>query len=159
MLSRATWAWTSPLIKRGHQSKLNLDDLSSLASAHKADYVQGLFQSKWPEGAVRSYNLVRKTLFRCFWPHFLFNALLALGRMILTFIGLVLIERFINYTSAAGSRDTAEGFHLVLVLFVSKTLEVLLLHQYNFHTQKLGMLIRSSLITVLYDKGLKLSCV
>ncbi|RYR13161.1 hypothetical protein Ahy_B04g070294 isoform C [Arachis hypogaea] len=50
-----------------------------------------------------------------------------------------------------------EGLVLISILLVAKSIEVLSVHQFNFHSQKLGMLIRSSIITSVYKKGLRLS--
>ncbi|KAL7259669.1 hypothetical protein ACSBR1_005538 [Camellia fascicularis] len=73
------------------------------------------------------------------------------------YVGPVLIHGFVDFTSGKGS-SPYEGYYLVFTLLIAKFVEVLTSHQFNFNSQKLGMLIPSALITSLYKKGMRMSC-
>ncbi|KAL5983764.1 ABC transporter C member 14 [Asimina triloba] len=156
VFSRAVWYWMNPLLSKGYKSPLKMDEIPSLAPEHCAERMSQLFQANWPENAEKSKHPIRTTLLRCFWPNLTFTACLSLIRLCVMYVGPVLIQRFVDFTS--GKRSSPyEGYYLVLILLVAKTIEVLCSHQYNFQSMKLGMLIRSTLITSLYKKGLRLS--
>lgn len=157
IVSKTFWLWINPLLSKGYKNPLTIDEVPTLSPEHRAEKMSILFESHWPKPSENCTHPVRTTLFRCFWKEILFTAILALIRLSVMYVGPVLIQDFVDFTS--GKRSSPfEGYYLVLVLLLAKFVEVLCSHQYNFNSQKIGMLIRSTLITSLYKKGLRLSC-
>ncbi|KAI3668267.1 hypothetical protein L6452_43344 [Arctium lappa] len=155
--SKVFWLWMNPLLTKGYTTPLKIDDIPTLSPDHRAEKMSKLFEQKWPKPHENSKHPVRTTLLRCFWKQVAFTAFLAIVRLCVMYVGPLLIQRFVDFTSGK-STDPYEGYYLILILLVAKFIEVLASHQFNFHSQKLGMLIRSTLITSLYKKGLRLSC-
>ncbi|KHG28682.1 ABC transporter C family member 4 [Gossypium arboreum] len=157
IVSKAFWLWLNPLLKKGYESPLKMDDVPTLSPEHRAEKMSKLFEVNWPKPEEKSKHPVRTTLLRCFWKELAFTAFLAIVRLCVTYVGPVLIQSFVDYT--AGKRSSPyEGYYLILILLAAKFVEVLSSHQFNFNSQKLGMLIRCTLITSLYKKGLRLTC-
>nr|GMD66758.1 ABC transporter C family member 14-like [Ipomoea batatas] len=157
LLSRTFWIWMNPLLRKGYKAPLKLDDVPTLSPEHRAERMSELFERNWPKPEENSKHPVRTTLLRCFWKEVLFTATLAIIRLCVMYVGPLLIQRFVDYTS--GKRTSPyEGYYLVGTLMAAKFIEVLTSHHFNFNSQKLGMLIRSTLITSLYKKGLRLTC-
>ncbi|CAA0377570.1 unnamed protein product [Arabidopsis thaliana] len=156
VFSKTFWLWMNPLLSKGYKSPLTLEQVPTLSPEHKAERLALLFESSWPKPSENSSHPIRTTLLRCFWKEILFTAILAIVRLGVMYVGPVLIQSFVDFTS--GKRSSPwQGYYLVLILLVAKFVEVLTTHQFNFDSQKLGMLIRSTLITALYKKGLKLT--
>ncbi|XP_061370562.1 ABC transporter C family member 14-like [Gastrolobium bilobum] len=156
LLSKTVWLWMNPLLNKGYKTPLKLEDVPSLPLEFRAEKMSELFQSNWPKPEENSKHPVGVTLFRCFWKHIAFTGFLAVIRLAVMYIGPMLIQSFVDFTSRKDSTPS-EGLVLILILLAAKSVEVLSVHQFNFHSQKLGMLIRSSIITSVYKKGLKLS--
>ncbi|XP_060178683.1 ABC transporter C family member 14-like [Lycium barbarum] len=157
LVSKAFWIWMNPLLQKGYKSPLKIDEVPSLSPHHRAEKMSELFERNWPKPEENSKHPVRTTLLRCFWKEVAFTAILAVIRVCVMYVGPTLINRFVDYT--AGKRTSPyEGYYLIGTLLVAKFVEVLTSHQFNFNSQKLGMLIRSTLVTSLYKKGLRLSC-
>ncbi|GJV23002.1 ABC transporter C family member 14-like protein [Tanacetum coccineum] len=157
ILSKTFWLWLNPLLKKGYKTPLVIEDIPTLSPEHRAEKLSLMFEKNWPKTEEKSKHPVRTTLLRCFWKDIAFTGCLAVVKLGVAYVGPLLIQRFVDFTSGIRS-SPYEGYYLVLILLVAKFLEVLTQHHFNFHSQKLGMLIRSTLITSLYKKGLRLSC-
>ncbi|KAE8681622.1 ABC transporter C family member 4 [Hibiscus syriacus] len=157
IVSKAFWIWINPLLRKGYKSPLKMEEVPSLSPEHRAEKISKLFEVNWPKPHEKLSHPVRTTLLRCFWKEVSLTAFLAIVRLCVMYVGPVLIQSFVDYT--AGKRSSPyEGYYLILILLVAKFVEVLTTHQFNFNSQKLGMLIRCTLITSLYKKGLRLTC-
>ncbi|KAK9035553.1 hypothetical protein V6N11_077591 [Hibiscus sabdariffa] len=157
IVSKAFWLWLNPLLRKGYKSPLKMEEVPTLSPEHRAEKMSKLFESKWPKPHENVSHPVRTTLLRCFWKDVALTAFLAIVRLCVMYVGPILIQSFVDYT--AGKRSSPyEGYYLILILLAAKFVEVLTTHQFNFNSQKLGMLIRCTLITSLYKKGLRLTC-
>ncbi|KAG7967290.1 hypothetical protein I3843_08G093500 [Carya illinoinensis] len=153
IMSKAFWLWMNPLLTKGYKSPLKIEEIPSLSPEHRAERLVVLFESNWPKPHEKSKHPVQTTLFRCFWKEIFFTASLAIMGLCVMFVGPILIQIFMDFTS--GKRSSPyEGYYLVFTLLLGKFVKVLTTHQFKFNSQKLGMLIRSTLITSLYKKGL-----
>ncbi|KAE9611527.1 hypothetical protein Lal_00011930 [Lupinus albus] len=157
IISKAFWIWINPLLSKGYKAPLKIDDVPYLSPQHRAERMSVIFESKWPKSDESSKHPVRTTLLRVFWREIAFTAFLAVIRLSVMFVGPILLQSFVDFTAGKGS-SPYEGYYLVLVLLCAKFVEVLATHHFNFNSQKLGMLIRCTLITSLYKKGLRLTC-
>ncbi|KAM7485084.1 hypothetical protein LguiA_001093 [Lonicera macranthoides] len=155
--SKCSWLWMNPVLGKGYKSALKMDEVPSLPPDHRAERMAELFEMNWPKSGENLKNPVITTLIKCFWKDIAFIAFLAIVRLAVMYIGPILIQSFVDFTAGKGS-NPFEGYYLVSTLLIAKIVEVLSSHHFNFQSMKLGMLIRSSIITSLYKKGLRLTC-
>ncbi|KAG5397382.1 hypothetical protein IGI04_019196 [Brassica rapa subsp. trilocularis] len=104
-LSKTFWLWMNPLLSKGYKSPLTLEQVPTL-----------LFESNWPKPSdnSRSHPVGTKEI--------LFTAILAVVRLGVMYVGPVLIQSFVDFTS--GKRSSPwQGYYLVLILLVAKFVE------------------------------------
>ena len=151
-ISKATWLWLNPLLKKGKSKALEPNDIPLLSPDDRAELVYSRFVVNLDaQGAMAS---VRTALLNTFWPQLVFTAFLAVSKLSVMYVGPILINQFLEYV-AGRELFPNEGLVLVAILFTAKVIEVLSAHQFNFLSQKLDMVVRSSLITTVYRKGLR----
>lgn len=156
LLSRLTWQWLNPLLKKGYKVRLEIDDVPALAPEDEAQILYENFMKNWKHDGP---NAVRATLIQCFKKNIIRTGALALCRVSVMYVGPALITTFVTFKTVkqSGHQHPLLGYLLVFILLVSKMIDVLCSHHFNFQCQNLGMMIRSTLITVVYRKGLRLS--
>ncbi|XP_015081243.1 ABC transporter C family member 14-like, partial [Solanum pennellii] len=157
LFSKAVWNWMNPILSKGFKSPLKLDEVPSLPPNFRAEKMEEFFEKNWPKSGENVKYPVLTTLIRCFWKDLVIISLLAIVQLVVMYVGPVLIQSFIKFTSGDRS-NPYEGYYLVLILLISKVLEVLSSHHFSFLSELLGMKIRSSIITTVYKKGLRLTC-
>ncbi|KAG0554912.1 hypothetical protein KC19_12G129500 [Ceratodon purpureus] len=158
-LSRLTWLWMNPLLQKGHDSRLEVDDVPNLAVQDDAQNLYERYTKHWSRS--QGNNRVRSTLFRSFQREFLETGLLALCRACVMYVGPALIPTFVSFKTVAAAGEQNGGLWwgclLVFALALSKGADVLASHHFNFQCNNLGMAIRSTMITVVYRKGVRLT--
>jgi ATP-binding cassette subfamily C (CFTR/MRP) protein 2 len=154
LLSKAVWLWLNPLLKLGQSHPLEPVDIPFLAPDERSLSVYTQLRSKWlQQDEPRS---LWRALVHTFWLPFTFLGVIALVKSVVMYAGPSLIQKFTDFTAGIRSYKY-EGYVLVGVLLVAKVVEVLCSHQFLFLGQKLGILIRTSLVATVYRKGLRLS--
>lgn len=151
-ISRLTFFWLNSLLATGQKHAINVQDIPMLRPQDRAESVSALLQSQLQS---RQCSLVL-ALFRSFWKQFSLTAVLALAKLSVMYLGPLLIQGFIDVTT---NKEALwyNGMALAFVLFLAKFSEVIIDHQYNFFCGKLNLLVQSSLISTVYQKGLCLS--
>lgn len=151
-ISRLTFSWLNYLLATGQKCAINVQDIPMLRPQDRAENSSALLQSKLQS---RRCSLVFAILWS-FWKQFSLTAILAFTKLSVMFVAPLLIQSFID---VATNKETMwyRGMALAFVLFLAKFSEVIIDHQYNFFCGKLNLLVQSSLISTVYQKGLRLS--
>lgn len=153
--SKATFTWLTPVLVAGSKQSIEVDVVPELAPMDRAQSMYTLFQKNWPQhpDCTRPLTL---TILKSFWPQIVSTGILQLVRSFVMYGGPLLIPSFTSYAQGY-YLSRYDGYVLVILLFLAKTVEVFSYHQYNFQCYKLGNNIRTGIVTILYQKALRLS--
>lgn len=81
ILSQAFWLWMNPLLTKGFENPLRIEDIPTLSSEYRAEKWSKLFEQNWPTHHETFTHPVGTTLIRCFWKDIAFTAFLAIVRL------------------------------------------------------------------------------
>ncbi|GLU18912.1 hypothetical protein SLE2022_351880 [Rubroshorea leprosula] len=157
-----TFSWMGSLIALGNKKKrLDFEDIPQLDSLDNVvtcfPNFRNFLQSTGGVGSgVTTLKLV-KVLFLLGWKEVLWTAFLALLETVASYVGPYLLDTLVQYFN--GRREFKnEGYLLVPTLFSAKLLECLCQRHLSFRLARIGIRIRAVLVTMIYSKGLTLSC-
>ncbi|XP_065862557.1 ABC transporter C family member 3-like [Euphorbia lathyris] len=161
LFSRLTFSWMGSLIAVGNEKTLDLEDVPQL---HSGDSVVGAFQVftnkietvNGTGSRITTIKLV-KALFFSVWKDILWTAMLAVLYTVASYVGPYLIDSFVQCLNGQGKFKN-QGYILASAFLVGKLVECFCQRFWFFRLQQMGIRMRSVVATMIYNKGLTLSC-
>ncbi|CAJ1953016.1 unnamed protein product [Sphenostylis stenocarpa] len=158
-LSKMTFWWLNPLMKRGQEKTLQDEDIPKLRESDRTEscYMSFLEQLNRTKGKEPlSQSSVLWTIVLCHRREILMTGLFALLKVLTLSTGPVLLNAFV-LVSEGNENFKYEGYVLVVSLFIIKVIESLSQRQWYFRSRLVGMKVRSLLTAAIYKKLLRLS--
>jgi ATP-binding cassette subfamily C (CFTR/MRP) protein 2 len=156
-----TFSWMGPLIALGYKKTIDLEDVPQLDPGDSVVRSFPTLRNKLEVecGTINRMTTLKlvKALIYSVWKEILLTALLVIIYTLASYVGPYLIDTFVQYLN--GRREFKnEGYTLISVFFAAKLVECLSKRHWFFRVQQAGIKVRSVLITMIYNKGLTLSC-
>nr|XP_008197328.1 PREDICTED: multidrug resistance-associated protein 1 isoform X6 [Tribolium castaneum] len=160
-LSRLLFSWFDPLAWRGFRRPLVDSDLWDMKPEDSASEVVPTFEKHWKrilqkcESSTKKQASILPALVKAFGPTFIFGALLKLIQDLLTFVSPHILNLLIQFVK--NNEEQWKGFLYAGALFVTATIQTIVLSQYFNRMFVVGMRIRTALVSAIYKKALRVS--
>ncbi|XP_075494526.1 ABC transporter C family member 10-like [Primulina tabacum] len=151
-LSKYTFWWLNPLMKRGREKTLEDEDIPKLREDDRAESCYLLYTEILNEKGQSRL----KTILLCHWKEILVSGFYALLKVLTISAGPLLLKAFIKVAEGKESFEY-ERYILVVTLFLTKILESISQRQWYFRSRLVGLKVRSVLTAAVYQKQLRLS--
>ncbi|KAI7696126.1 Multidrug resistance-associated protein 1 [Sarcoptes scabiei] len=181
-LSRIIFWWFNDLAMTGFQRSLKLEDLWELEPSNLTRNIAPEFDRHWLQHSktrkIKKNALQFETsevdtvildenkrqpgivwaLTKTFGYSFLFGAIFKLGHDILQFASPQLLRFFITFVKKPSSEEPIwHGYFIASLFFIVATIQSLMLNYYFYMMFRIGMQVRTVLVSAVYRKSLKLS--
>uniref|UniRef100_A0A7N2M8R0 ABC-type xenobiotic transporter n=1 Tax=Quercus lobata TaxID=97700 RepID=A0A7N2M8R0_QUELO len=159
--SSLTLSWLGSLSSLGNKKTSDLEDVPQLAPGDSVVGAFPAFRNKLEAecGTVNKVTTLKlaKALIFFAWKEILLTAIYVMMNTLASYVGPYLIDKFVQYLNG-GQHYKSEGYVLVSVIFAAKLVECISKRHWSFKLQLVGIRVRSVLVTVIYNKGMTLSC-
>ncbi|KAF2071736.1 hypothetical protein CYY_006941 [Polysphondylium violaceum] len=156
LFSRLTFWWINPILVKGYKKSLDIPDVPKLTEIDQAEILSLKFEKAWEEQLSRPKPSLPRALAAAFGPHFYVAAIFKLIQDGLMFVGPILLGKVITFVTTHNV-PTYNGLIYVLFYFLSPVIQSLTLHQYFHRCFRVGMWLRSAVVTAVYKKALRTS--
>ncbi|CAI5760337.1 unnamed protein product [Candida verbasci] len=163
VFSRITFDWMGGLMKKGYHKFLVESDLPPLPKELKATRTSNLFNHYWNKQPMHKKSLFW-AISQAFGLQFLLGGVFKAAQDSLAFVQpqlLRLLIKFVNDYSKSMKKGEpiplTKGLMIAVSMFIVSVVQTACLHQYFQRAFDLGMKIKSSLTSTVYDKSLVLS--
>ncbi|KAH0912384.1 hypothetical protein HID58_035705 [Brassica napus] len=160
LLSKLSFWWLNPLIKRGNVKDLEEEDIPNLREEERAETCYSLFEENLNDQKRRLGNSCRPSILKvtvlCVWREVLISGCFAFMKIVSVSSGPLLLNAFI-LVAEGNERFRYEGLVLAVSLFIAKSVESLSQRQWYFRSRLVGLRVRSLLTAAIYKKQLRLN--
>ncbi|CAM8900537.1 unnamed protein product [Rhodiola kirilowii] len=159
LLSKLSFWWLNPLMRRGREKTLQDDDIPPLREEDSAQacYIEFTEQlNKHKQRDPTSQPSILWIIILCHWKEIVISGFFACIKVLTISAGPLLLNAFIEVAEGRESFNH-EGYVLAVLIFFSKSLESLAQRQWYFRTRLIGLKVRNLLTAAIYKKQLRLS--
>ncbi|RHY34520.1 hypothetical protein DYB32_000893 [Aphanomyces invadans] len=146
----------NPVMELGNKRPLEMDDLFQLNPDLRANAASARFRKCWDMELQKTSPSLAAALFRAFGAKFMAAGALRFIRDTLQFIGPFVLQRVIAFLLTPTAL-VSEGLVYVGLVFVGGILQSLCFRNYLYLVFETGLLVRSAIVTAVYQKSLALS--
>lgn len=162
VFSIITFSWMSPMMKLGYNTYLTEDDLPPLPRNTNTHQASQTFNKHWQQQLSANKNpSLTIALTKAFGGQFAAGGFFKVIQDILAFSQPQLLRLLIKFVTAYAARNPeakiSKGFSIAFAMFLVSVIQTACLHQYFHRVFEVGMKIKSSLTSVIYQKSLVLS--
>ncbi|KAG1731999.1 P-loop containing nucleoside triphosphate hydrolase protein [Suillus paluster] len=160
--SMCSFAWLTPLMKKGSKEFITEDDLPALLPRDESENLGKDLQS-----SLEKHSSLWTALFLSYGGPYLLAGFYKLLQDSLAFLQPQLLRWLLAYISSYQStKGTAhllvgpsplEGYAIAIIMFLASMVQTVILHQYFQICFETGMRVRAGLVTAIYKKSLVLS--
>ncbi|XP_026440973.1 ABC transporter C family member 10-like [Papaver somniferum] len=154
-LSKLSFWWLNPLMKKGKKETLEDDDIPMLRKADRAETCYLLFMEQL-KNQKKPKPSILWTIVLCYWKEIFISGFFAFVKVVTFSAGPLFLGAFIDVAEGKEAFKH-EGYILVILLFLTKFIESLSQRQWYFRCRLLGLKVRSLLSAAIYKKQLGFS--
>lgn len=152
--SKLTFSWLNPLFRIGRTQLLELADIPSVPESETAEKASLFLEESHQKQKMDAFPLP-KAILCTVWKSLIANAFFAWVNTIASYMGPLLITRFVDYLSTKGDDPSYHyGVGLAVIFFFAKSIESLSQRQWYFGASRIGLRVRAAIIAMVYRKSL-----
>uniref|UniRef100_A0A0G4EZM3 Uncharacterized protein n=1 Tax=Chromera velia CCMP2878 TaxID=1169474 RepID=A0A0G4EZM3_9ALVE len=155
ILSMLTFTWMSALMALGKKRPLQKNDLPEVHPKDASITVYTRFHRCWAEEEAKPKPSLLRALWKCFAGEFFSSGACQAVYVAATFLGPVLLNKIISFLQDDGTHS--QGYLWVVALLSASVVQSFAMHQYFHRSIRLGMHLKSAVITEVYRKSLRIA--
>ncbi|GFS16349.1 multidrug resistance-associated protein 4-like [Elysia marginata] len=161
LLSRLWYCWVNPVLTKGYKGWLEESDMYNVCPRDSSKTTGGKLQAAWSKELERQKHgkqaSFSRALFRAFIAQYMFFGIVCLYEEMVRVTSPVLLAAFLDYFSADSNTTRTEAWLYATGVILCSISSMMTHHIIYFGTTRMGMRLRISSCSIIFNKSLRLS--